>query len=109
MAVGRILVIAPDRDFRRSLAFMLEAEGYAVEVLAELPDQASAADAVVLDQAALAGPDAQTLAFLRSAPIVLLATRPHPWLVGLVTAVVDIPAIGNAVSLALGRAMQVPA
>lgn len=35
---AKILVVAPDRDFRRSLAFVLEAEGCRVNIVERLPD-----------------------------------------------------------------------
>lgn len=111
MAVGRILVIAPDPDLRQSLAFMLEADGYAVEAAkvlsVQLPLTASRFDAIVLDEKALAGADEQTIdRSMKTAPVVLLAERPHPRLVEMAAEVVEIPAIGNAVSLAVRRAMQ---
>lgn len=109
MAVGRLLVIAPDHDLRRSLAFVLEAEGYEVDAVGALLRPISGYDAVVVDQKAIAGADGRTTNLVTSAPVVLLAARQHPDMAGAVAEVVELPAIGNAVSLAVRRAMQVPA
>lgn len=114
MASGRILIVAPNRDLRGSLAFALEAEGYDVSALEELPNHAWVAeqgfDGTVLDQRALVGPEYEIIAFcVKARPVVLLATRPHPWLVEWVADVVDTPVIGNALTTALGRAIQVRA
>ena len=51
----RILVVVPDSDLRRSLVFMLTAEGFAVSARAVWPgcEEAVDADAVVVDHAAL--------------------------------------------------------
>jgi DNA-binding NtrC family response regulator len=110
MARGRILVVAPYEALRRSLAFALEAEGYEVTSRDELPYHAwvaeKAFDATVLDQRALIGADYESIAFcVKAHPVVLLATRPHPWLVEWVSDVVETPVIGNAVATALDRAI----
>jgi DNA-binding NtrC family response regulator len=108
MAAGRILVIAPDSDLSGSLAFTLEAEGYEVTASAQLPDygwmRSKGFDATVLDQTALRGEDEQSIAFcVKARPVVLLAARPHPWLVQWVADVVDMPVRGSAVSTAVDR------
>jgi hypothetical protein len=50
-----VLVVAPDADLRRSLAFMLSAEGYGVLACDAWPPQDGqlAFDAVVIDHSAL--------------------------------------------------------
>ena len=114
MASGRILVIAQNSDFAGSLAFALEAEGYAVTVRSELPHHGwvgqQGFDATVLDQKALAGEDYQSIAFcVKAYPVVLLASRPLPWLVEWVAQVVEMPVVGNAVPIAVTRAAQLRA
>ncbi|MDC9823792.1 hypothetical protein PRN20_08605 [Devosia sp. ZB163] len=111
MAAGRLLVIAPDNDLRRSLVFALEAEGYEVTVRADLPDYSWLArqrfDATVLDQKALTGADYASIAFcVKAYPVVLLAAHAHPWLVQWVTDVVEMPVLGNAISASVRRAMH---
>ena len=114
MASGRILVIAQNSDLAASLAFTLEAEGYAVTIRSELPHHGwvgqQGFDATVLDQKALAGEDYRSIAFcVKAYPVVLLAARPHPWLVEWVAQVVEMPVVGNAVSAAVTRAVQLRA
>lgn len=114
MAAGRILVVAPDSDLSGSLAFALEAEGYDVTVLGELPEhqwlRAQGFAATVLDQKALRGADYEAIAFcVKAYPVVLLAARPHPWLVEWVSDIVEMPVIGNAVSAAVDRATHIGA
>lgn len=114
MASGRILVIAPDIDLRRSLAFALEAEGYEVSLAGELPDHAALAarrfDATVLDQKALTGPDYLDIAFcIKARPVVLLAATPRAWLVEWVAEIVEMPVIGNAVAKAVRAVVPIRA
>lgn len=114
MAAGRILVVAPDSDLRGSLAFTLEAEGYDVTGLDQLPEhqwiRTQGFDATVLDQKALRGADYEAIAFcVKAYPVVLLADRPHPWLVEWVADIVEMPVIGNAVSAAVDRATHIGA
>lgn len=107
MPSGRVLVIAPSIDLRKSLVFALEAEGYVVTSLAVLPpeDVASSCDCVVMDHKATTGSREAVLAFVKARCVVLLAGTPQPWLIGHVTAVVPTPlrgdALGQAVRLAL--------
>jgi CheY-like chemotaxis protein len=108
MAQGRILVVAPNEALRLSLAFALEAEGYEVTARGELPYHGwvaqKAFDATVLDQRALTGANYESIAFcVKAHPVVLLASRPHPWLVEWVSDVVEMPVVGNAVASALDR------
>lgn len=111
MASGRILVVAPNSDLRGSLGFALEAEGYEVTLKADLPDHtwvsAQSFDATVLDQRALTGADYASVAFcVKAYPVVLLATNPHPWLVGWVSDIIELPVIGNTLSTALRKAIH---
>ena len=113
MASGRILVVAPSCDLRQSLAFALEAEGYEVSQRLDLPDHAWIAsqrfDATVLDQKALTGADYASIAFcVKAYPVILLAARPHPWLVGWVADVIETPVIGNALSQSVQNALHAP-
>ncbi len=108
MASGRILIVAPGADLGGSVAFALEAEGFDVTVASELPEHGSVAgfDCTVLDQKALTGADHESIAFCKAAyPVVLLAARPHAWLLGWVAEVVETPVIGNAMTVAVGRAI----
>lgn len=112
MAAGRILVVAPDGDLRRSLGFALEAEGYDVTLRADLPDHSwvsrESFDATVLDQRALTGAAYQSIAFcVKAHPVILLATNPHPWLVSWVADVIDLPVIDNALATSLRHAIHV--
>jgi len=111
MPSGRILIIAPNPDLRGSMAFALEAEGFEVSGRDELPDYSWVArqgyDCTVLDQRALQGADYESIAFcVKAYPVVLLAARPHSWLVEWVTDIVDMPVIGNAISDAVQHALQ---
>jgi DNA-binding NtrC family response regulator len=108
MSVGRVLVIAPSPDFRRSITFALETEGYAVTALEALPgaDATETYDCVVLDHRATKGNDEATVAFCRRTfPVVLLAGRPQPWLVKEVFSLVQAPIIGEALSGAVRAAI----
>lgn len=112
MASGRVLIVAPNSDLRGSLAFALEAEGYEVTLREMLPEHswvtAQKFDATVLDQKALTGADYASIAFcVKAYPVILLAARPHPWLVGWVADVVEMPVMGNALTISLNRAMHV--
>lgn len=109
LSTGRILVIAPNPDFRRSIAFALEAEGYAVTARGDLGhrDPALTFDAVVLDHKAAKGPHDTVLAFCRDLkPVVLLAGTPQPWLVGDVFRAVQTPLVNGALSQAVADAVH---
>jgi len=114
MANGRLLVVAPENDLRRSLVFALGAEGYAVTVLDAPPPLQWLADnrfdCTVLDQHALTGAREDDIAFCtRAQRVVLLASRVHPWLVEWVTEIVELPPAGEALSAAIGRALDIAA
>lgn len=73
---GTVLIVAPDRTFRESLAFLLEAEGCHVRQLVALPPASSPMgllDCVVVDDAAFAQ-DREALSRWRElrCPIILL-------------------------------------
>jgi DNA-binding NtrC family response regulator len=106
---GRILVIAPNPDLRRSLTFALEAEGYEVAAQATLlgPDEGRDFDCVVLDhKAAKAVPRDAVLDFCAHSPdIVLLAGAPQPWLAAKVFEVVQTPHLGEALTAAVRAAI----
>ena len=108
MPSGRVLIIAPSIDLRKSLVFALEAEGYVVTSLAVLPseDVAGSYDCVVIDHKAATGSREAVLDFIvKARRVVLLAGTPQPWLISHVTAVVPTPlrgdALGQAVRLAV--------
>jgi len=114
MASGRILVVAPDIDLLGSVAFALEAEGFDVTVKSELPEHSWVAagkyDCTVLHQKALTGTPHASIAFcVKAYPLVLLAARPHSWLVQWVSEIVDMPVSGNAITVAVRQAMHIEA
>ncbi|MEQ1955044.1 hypothetical protein [Mesorhizobium sp. CN2-181] len=79
-----VLVVAPERDFRRSLEFALEAEGFAVETHARTSDafvstRAQEADCTVIDDAAIEDWRAAEEQFRRfGRPVILLVGRIRP-------------------------------
>lgn len=108
MAHGRLLIVAPDPDLRRSLEFALEAEGYAVASCATIDaaDMAEAYDCTILDHRAAAAPTDAVLSFCRRAdPVVLLAGNPTPWLAARVFRVVQKPLLGEPLSNAIRDAI----
>lgn len=109
MSLGRVLVVAPSPDLRKSLAFALEAEGYVVTTHAGIlgNDASRGYDAVVFDhKAAAAGPRKQVVDFCRSAqPLVLLAGSPQLWLAREAYSVVPTPLMGDALSNAVAAAV----
>lgn len=114
MASGRLLLVAPDTDLRRSLAFALETEGYSVTVRDVPPSRSwlvsNRFDCTIVEQKALTGMDYESIAFcIKAHPVILLANKPYPWLVEWVAEVVDLPLAGNAVSAAIRQAMHADA
>ncbi|MCP3056893.1 hypothetical protein [Aurantimonas marianensis] len=100
--IGLILVVAPDRDFRRSLEFALEAELYAVDSHARLttavesPLLARAACAVV-DEKAVRDHAYQWDALDRlGKPVILLVDRFRPPLSRASLTIMAKPLLGNA-------------
>lgn len=109
MAKRRILVIAPNPDLRKSLAFALEADGHVVTTHASIPgrDAARGYDCVVLDHKGAAGSREAVLSFCHnSPPVLLLAAVPQPWLSREVFEVVPTPLSGDALSQAVRSAIQ---
>ena len=111
MAAARLLLVAPDSDLRRSLAFALETEGYALTIRDLPPSRAwltaNGFDCTIVDQKSVVGAVHEAIAFCITAqPVVLLASAPHAWLVEWVAEVVDLPLMENAVSVAVSHAMH---
>lgn len=114
MPAGRLLVVAPDTDLRRSLVFALETEGFSIVARETLPARSwlvsNRFDCSVIDQKALSGEPYESIAFcIKAHPVVLLAGRPHPWLVQWVAEIVDLPLAGNDVGAAVRQAMHIEA
>jgi hypothetical protein len=112
MAVGRLLIVAPDADLRASLIFALEAEGFEVIAREDLPTLAwmnqRRFDCTVLDQKALNGEAYEAIAFcIKAHPVVLFAGRPHAWLTEWVSQVVVTPTADDALTTAVRLAMQI--
>lgn len=110
MSSARLLLVAPDDEVRRSLVFALEAEGYDVATRADLPERPdiqSRRDCTVLDQRALRPCDREALeTCLDVSPVVLLVSRPQPWLTVQVSAVVETPITGGAMVRAVEQALH---
>ena len=103
--------VAPDIDLRASLVFALEAEGFEVTARDTLPTMAWMTprrfDCTVLEQKALTGAAYESIAFcIKAHPVVLLAARPHPWLVEWCSQVVVTPAADDALQTAVKLAIQ---
>jgi CheY-like chemotaxis protein len=98
VSLARILVIAPNPDFRRSLVFALEAEGCVVTSVPEIPaSDFRGFDVVVLDHRAAKGSQSVVIDFCRRAPpLILLAGSPKQWLVERACRVVQTPVVGDA-------------
>lgn len=113
MASGRLLVVAQGNDLRGSLVFALEAEGFDVTAREDLPGLDWIADrrfdCTVLDQKALTGEAYRSIAFcIKAHPVVLLAARPHTWLVEWVSQVIETPANDDdALTTAVRLAMHI--
>lgn len=114
MPSGRLLLVAPDTDLRRSLVFALETEGFSVTVRDAPPARSwlvsNRFDCTVVDQKALAGPDYECIAFcIKAHPVVLVAANPHPWLVEWVNEIVDMPMVAGALCVAIKHATGIDA
>jgi hypothetical protein len=114
MPAGRLLLVAPETDLRRSLVFALETEGYAVTVRDEPPSRAwlvqNRFDCTIVDQKAFVGQPYEQIAFcIKAHPVVLLASPAHPWLVEWVAETIEFPLPANAVTLAVRQAMHIDA
>jgi hypothetical protein len=107
---GKVLVITPSPELRKSLAFALEAEGHVVTSHAVLlaPDEGRGYDCVVLDhRAANLVPRDSALDFCAHSPhVILLAGQPDPWLASRVFRVVQTPQRGDALGIAVRAAID---
>tara|TARA_R110002124_G_scaffold114535_54_gene269776 strand:- start:1211 stop:1591 length:381 start_codon:yes stop_codon:yes gene_type:complete len=104
----RLLVVAPDIDLRRSLEFMLKADGYEVVSYPAIGAVKSLEhfDCTILDHRAIAPPMETVLSFCRDAiPVVLLAGLPLPWLDEVVFCLVHKPLLGNSLIAAIESAL----
>ena len=111
MTARRLLVIAPDRDVRSALVFTLEASGFDVAARADipLPDWARQHrfDCSVLDHKALTGQNETAIAFCEAArPVLLLSSRPFPWLAPYVAQTVSQPAADDSLIEAIRAAID---
>lgn len=108
MPSGRLLIVAPDVDLRRSLEFLLEAEGHAVVSRAGIEGvDAATFDCTILDHRAILAPQQEMQAFCRKArPVILLAGSPLPWLAEEIFRVVQKPLLGQPLIAAVDEALR---
>lgn len=111
MSASRLLVVSADSIVRRSLVFLLEAEGFEVAESAVMPSRAGRPaarfDCTILDQRLLQGPPHEGLTYcITSHPVVLLASTPKAWIVDWVSQVVEMPVIEDALLDAVQFALQ---
>lgn len=106
--MARILVVAPNSDFRHSLQFALESEGYEVTATESLANSATTeAEVTVIDHHALGKDQDAAIAFVTAhQPVVLLANaRAHalsPWAFRTVMK----PMLGDSLSGAVRQAIE---
>jgi CheY-like chemotaxis protein len=97
---ARILVVAPDPSFRRSLAFVFEAEGCRVEVAEEVPSMARIAshyDCIVLDHRSIPSRSRRDEVLAKTdIPVILLASQPQDWVTRGFEMVVEKPLLGQS-------------
>ena len=108
MHSGRILVVAPDNDLRRSLTFALAAYGYAVTAEQAWPGNATADafDCIVLDEHVLSKSSELSSALLSGRrPVLLLAYTEEALANAAVTGVIAMPLKGEAVMQAVEAAI----
>lgn len=105
MHVGRVLLVAPDDDLRRSLTFALAAYGYTVVAEQQWPgeEQADGFDCVVLDEKALSGLSIGAAAIKR--PVLLLAYSETAKSNAIVAGTIAMPLKGEAVIQAVAAAL----
>ena len=114
MGPRRLLVIAPDADYRQSLAFVLEAEGFAVadHPGPPLPPRLAGEGfaCTVLDLKSLRGlsPEVATSFCAQLAPAVLLGPRAPEWLAGTGCQHVETPIIEDRLLAAVRAAIAAP-
>jgi hypothetical protein len=108
MHSGRILVVAPDDDLRRSLTFALAAYGYTVVAEQAWPGDATAdaCDCIVLDEQVLSKSSTLPPALLSGPrPVLLLAYSEDALANEAVTGVIAMPLKGEAVPQAVAAAI----
>ena len=108
MHSGRILVVAPDDDLRRSLTFALAAYGYKVTAEPAWPENATADafDCIVLDEHILSKFSTPSPALLSGRrPVLLLAYSEEALTNATVTGVIAMPLKGEAVMQAVEAAI----
>jgi hypothetical protein len=72
--------------------------------------QANRFDCTIADQKVLTGEPYETIAFcIKAHPVVLLTSKPYPWLVEWVAEIVDLPLAENAVIAAIRQAIHADA
>lgn len=107
--MSRLLVIAPNPDFRKSLQFALEAEGYTVMSREGFHDPAGIPqefDCAVLDHHAAQGHLPLAMTFVEAAsPVVLLANSDTHPLAGHSFRTVTKPFLGPRLSNAIAEAL----
>ncbi|WP_417310536.1 hypothetical protein [Devosia sp.] len=112
MGSRRLLVIAPDADYRQSLAFVLEAEGFVAVDYPQLPLPPQLArapfDCTVLDLKVIRGlsPDAAIRFCDQACPLVLLGARAPDWLENTHCHHVETPVIVDRLISAVHAAIQ---
>lgn len=114
MPSGRLLLVAPETDLRRSLVFALEADGFAVAVRDVPPSRAWLAanrfDCTIVDQKAFVGEAYESIAFcIKAHPVILVAANPHAWLTDWVAQTIELPLAENDVTSAVRHAMHIEA
>lgn len=104
----RLLIIAPDRDLRRSLEFLLEAAGYAVTSRDDINSfpRSQSFDCTVLDHRAIARPESITELQAHSGPIILLAGDTLPWREDQAFIVLRKPLLGEPLIVAVEAALR---
>ncbi|EKF17583.1 response regulator transcription factor [Nitratireductor pacificus] len=108
-----ILVVAPDSAFRLSLRFMLESEGYGVEVLADMTDfrlLRRRADCVIVDEEVLEQARSPVRALVdEGGPVIILADTSEDAPANDRVLVIEKPLLGSAVISAVRILLDAPA
>lgn len=107
--MARVLIVAPDMDLRRSLEFLLEAEGHAVASCATVSAARDLGhfDCAILDHRAIAPPHDNVREFCREAkPVILLSGVAYPWIVEGIFQVVQKPLLGKPLLAAVENALH---
>ena len=107
---AKILVVAPDPAFRRSLAFVLEAEGCGVEIVERLPDLNTLSDrydCLVIDHRSIpAGMRSGILLAGVRTPVVVLASHTQDFVARGFERVVLKPLLGHKLVEAVRDALR---